>query len=193
MPTKKRRATPYQYEPLVTPGNWRGDELRYAVRLTQIVDDLYQKYSSLKNARTQAAEPEEPTDSDMQSILSAAYPIGSIYLSLNDTDPAELFGGIWEQIKDAFLLTAGDVYTAGETGGESEHTLTVEEMPTHTHPVKSAVAGGNNIGYAKVSASGNVDDPPTMWTTGVATTVGGSQPHNNMPPYLAVYAWKRTA
>ena len=45
---KSKRTIPYQYEPLVTPRGWNGEELRFALRLTQILDDLYQKYSSLK-------------------------------------------------------------------------------------------------------------------------------------------------
>ena len=48
MPTKKRRPTAYQYEPLVTPSTWHGDELRFALRLTQIIDDLYQKYGAVR-------------------------------------------------------------------------------------------------------------------------------------------------
>lgn len=45
---QNRRAVPYQYEPLVTPGGWHGSELQFAIRLTQIVDDLYQKYGALR-------------------------------------------------------------------------------------------------------------------------------------------------
>ena len=61
------------------------------------------------------------------------YPVGSIYLSINSINPGILFGGTWEQIKDSFLLAAGDIHEAGEIGGEETHTLTVEEIPSHTH------------------------------------------------------------
>ena len=67
------------------------------------------------------------------SNYNKIYPIGSIYMSINETNPSELFGGKWERIKDKFLLSAGDNYNAGSTGGEATHTLTENEMPSHTH------------------------------------------------------------
>ena len=67
-------------------------------------------------------------------LLESVYPVGSIYLSINGVNPANLFGfGTWEQIKDRFLLAAGDTYQAGSIGGEAEHTLTELEMPAHDH------------------------------------------------------------
>lgn len=66
-------------------------------------------------------------------LLDAVWPVGSIYLSASEISPETLFGGTWEQVKDRFLLAAGDVYEPGETGGEAQHTLTKAEMPAHTH------------------------------------------------------------
>lgn len=118
-----------------------------------------------------------------------AYPIGSIYMSVNSTSPASLFGGTWEQLEDRFLLGAGTTYTAGDTGGEAKHTLTVDEMPSHTH-----------VQGKKYSTSLGSYSPDAPWTANSGTqydwstsATGGGQPHNNMPPYLAVYMWKRTA
>ena len=110
---------------------------------------------------------------------------------MNSTNPASLFGGTWEQIKDRFLLAAGDAYAAGSTGGEAMHTLTVDEMPAHRHSQRlewSNVTGyGLNTAVVNPSANALVD-------TGIATgSTGNSKPHNNMPPYLAVYMWQRTA
>ena len=62
-----------------------------------------------------------------------AHPVGSLYWSREATDPAELFGGVWRRVKDKFILAAGDGYAAGSTGGEATHTLSVDEMPAHTH------------------------------------------------------------
>lgn len=116
-----------------------------------------------------------------------AYPVGAIYLSVNSTSPATLFGGTWEQLENRFLLGAGSDYTAGATGGEAVHTLTIDEMPSHNHGFKrttSATASGST--WARISSTGDaVDD--------LITNTGGGQAHNNMPPYLAVYMWKRTA
>lgn len=121
-------------------------------------------------------------------ILNMVYPVGSIYMSVNSTSPATLFGGTWEQIKDRFLLGAGDSYTAGSTGGEAMHTLTIGEMPPHSHEGKTY--SGNNWDKKQWtfksiynSAEGSIG----------STNTGGGQPHNNMPPYLVVYVWKRTA
>lgn len=116
-----------------------------------------------------------------------AYPVGAIYLSVNDTDPATLFGGTWERIGGRFLLGADDTYTAGSTGGEAAHTLTIDEMPKHNHGLDNYNASGNATPFLtvqhqdKIGYGGNVQ---TMYT-------GGSQPHNNMPPYLAVFMFKR--
>lgn len=124
------------------------------------------------------------------SILSAAYPVGSIYMSVNSTSPATLFGGTWVQLKDRFLLGAGDTYSNGGTGGEATHTLTVDEIPAHTHPVTLRVKWINGTGNIQ-SANDN-----SFWRdtqTGSTDSAGGGQAHNNMPPYLVVYMWKRTA
>lgn len=79
---------------------------------------------------------------NIKDIINIVYSVGSIYMSVNSTSPASLFGGTWEQIKDRFLLAAGDTYANGSTG---------------------------------------------------SVTTGDSQPHNNMPPYLTVYMWKRVS
>lgn len=126
-------------------------------------------------------------------ILEAVYPVGSIYMSVNSTSPATLFGGTWQAIQGKFLLGAyGNTYKAGSTGGEATHTLTISEMPSHNHAVYYPNAGADDH-----SAPGNYPDGPsdsTYYAVGSYTSSdGGGGAHNNMPPYLAVYIWKRTA
>ncbi len=117
------------------------------------------------------------------------YPVGSIYLSVNSTNPGTIFGGSWEQIKDRFLLACGNSYSNGSTGGESTHKLTINEMPSHNHGFQSGrwfwaeSAGGGEIINSQSETS-------YAFKRGTDNT-GGSQAHNNMPPYLAVYVWKR--
>lgn len=77
-------------------------------------------------------------------LLDLIHPIGSIYTSSNPADPGTLFGGTWVQIKDTFLLTAGDTYQAGTTGGEASHTLSVAEIPSHGHGYSGTTANDNN-------------------------------------------------
>jgi hypothetical protein len=127
--------------------------------------------------------------------FSKIYPVGSIYITANDTNPTDLFGGVWEQIKDRFLLSAGTTYAAGSKGGEATHKLTVNEIPAHKHNVyyKYDNNSADNItaqSWAYVvsnTVNAEKDNGAGMYNT------GGSQSHNNMPPYLAVYVWKRTA
>lgn len=128
---------------------------------------------------------------DISTILSKVYPVGSIYMSVNSASPATLFGGTWERIKDQFLLAAGDKYAAGKTGGEATHKLTENEIPAHRHSIWFPNAGGEQsaaIGYPEAGSK-------NTWYAEASKTAGagGGAAHNNMPPYLTVYVWKRTA
>lgn len=137
-----------------------------------------------------------PSQSDVLQLgdsawltAQGAYPVGAIYLSVTDVNPAALFGGTWERIGGRFLLGADSTYAAGSTGGEATNQLTTAEMPSHNHTLDNHNTTGGTTSFMTVQAndkkgySGNVN---TLYT-------GGNQPHNNMPPYLAVYMWKRTA
>ncbi len=117
----------------------------------------------------------------------AAWPVGSIYMSMIATSPATLFGGTWVQMENRFLLGAGSGYVAGATGGEAEHTLTGNEMPSHYHLLAMNQAGESEYWGPMCSAMQDGD----MFN--MTKPAGGDQPHNNMPPYIAVYMWRRTA
>lgn len=135
-----------------------------------------------------------PSQSDVLQLgdsawltAQGAYPVGAIYLSVTDANPAALFGGTWERVGGRFLLGADSTYAAGSTGGEAAHTLTVDEMPRHNHEVDNLNASGSATPFMTVQAQdkrgfgGNVQ---TMYA-------GGGKAHDNMPPYLAVYMWHR--
>lgn len=125
-------------------------------------------------------------------ILDNVYPVGSIYMSVNSTNPKNLFGGTWEQIQGRFLFGMNSSYPAGSTGGEITHALTIDEMPEHNHTIYYPNAGGPyvkaNIGYPEDSGIN------MTWCAEMCKTAptGGGAAHNNMPPYLSVYIWKRT-
>jgi len=134
-------------------------------------------------------------------ILNAVYPVGSIYMSINSTSPATLFGGRWEAISQGRTLVGvgtgtdinGDSMTwaAEATGGEYLHTLTIDEMPSHNHNVNTIfpfTIGSNRTAVAN-STSNNV----TGTAGDVVLNAGGGQAHNNIQPFFAVYMWKRTA
>lgn len=121
-------------------------------------------------------------------ILNIVYPIGSIYMSVESTSPASLFGGSWTQLQGRFLIGASSSYTAGSTGGEATHVLTVSEMPSHNHWGSARFEYDTKSGtHPSAEKDGiNVNLPETDNT-------GGGAAHNNMPPYLAVYMWKRVS
>lgn len=125
----------------------------------------------------------------VDEILGLVHPVGSIYMSINNVSPATLFGGKWVQIKGRFLLGASDVYKANTTGGEATHALTTDEMPNHQHSIWFPNSGGEQsaeIGYPE-AGSRNTYYAEASKTSGT----GGGAAHNNMPPYLVVYMWRR--
>lgn len=212
------------------------------------------------------------------SIKLALYPVGSIYMSVVNTDPSTFIGGTWVQIQDTFLLAAGNTYSAGNSGGSTEHThdishthtmahthtyahthttpatttgshtLTTAEIPAHTHGSKTLIGTMNPLAWASSASESGIisgsqnhtdrvgnagsnwgDRKYTINATHEHSSVGGGGGHthsqvatttnsqsatvtsaasnattsaasnetsgigSNMPPYLAVYMWKRTA
>lgn len=124
-------------------------------------------------------------------ILDNVYPVGSIYMSVNSTNPKNLFGGTWEQIQGKFLFGMNSNYPAGSTGGEITHKLTQAEMPKHNHIIYTPNAGGPDVGAA--IGFPEVGSTNTWWAAACMTgKTGDNEAHNNMPPYLSVYIWKRT-
>ena len=162
-------------------------------------------------------------DGGNTSLLDTVYPVGSIYLSVNETSPEKLFGGKWEQINGRFLVGQGNNgqsgnnaldLSAGATGGETSHTLSLTEIPSHNHGEKSltgafrplqwgtqstATSGIVSNGSASIDresiGSGSTLGSRTFNINATHThnSNGGGGSHNNLPPYLAVYMWKRTA
>lgn len=126
---------------------------------------------------------------DKANLLDLTYPVGSVYLSVNNTNPSSLFGGTWVEFAKGRTLVGVDTTqtefnTVEKTGGEKEHKLTVEEMPAHTHPSNvSAWGGGSSFTFETSTIKTGRDE-----NTG---SVGGDQPHNNLQPYITCYMWKR--
>ena len=158
--------------------------------------------------------PENPTNGQLffqettaTSLLDLVYPVGAVYISMNQTSPATLFGGTWVQIQGRFLLGADTSYPSGSTGGEAEHILTTDEIPAHKHVQKEYVGGYSgwstqnwpfsSYGYiwskdhALNTTSANFTSAGIAANNGDTLTTGGGQAHNNMPPYFAVYMWYR--
>lgn len=144
--------------------------------------------------------------SDKKTIIDMIYPVGSIYMSVNRTSPKTLFGGTWKQIAGKFLVGVGNGFVVGDSGGSKTHThttgdhvLTTDEMPYHAHNIwypNSAGPTTSEIGYPLTGAK-------NTWCANASHTdeQGGDAAHNhgdtgsasNLPPYIAVWMWKRTA
>ncbi|MBR5303450.1 MAG: hypothetical protein IKU37_01320 [Candidatus Gastranaerophilales bacterium] len=126
------------------------------------------------------------------------FPIGAIYLSINNTNPSTYFGGTWELISQGRTLVGvdendTDFNASQKTGGEKEHTLTIDEMPEHNHGERgyySTNTGVTTGNHGHVRSRNPISSDPLDSSM---ENVGGGQPHNNMPPYFTCYIWCRTA
>lgn len=123
------------------------------------------------------------TTNSWSLAVDLIYPVGSIYISVNPTNPQILFGGNCVQIDQGrFLIASGDNYPVKSTGGEATHTLSIDELPAHDH-------SGTFNGSGTTSTAGA--HTHTFSVTGSTNSRGGNNPHNNFPPYFAVYMWYR--
>ena len=157
-----------------------------------------------------------------KGIFDMVYPVGSIYISVNATNPQTLFGGSWTQLENRFLLGAGSDYSNGATGGADSVSYTPEgtntgtaitkaQMPSHSHDttVKIKIASASNTGSGSTYQVYPGKEDGTIYNTSNPVTVssgetGSGKTHTHtftgtkatiktMPPYLVVYMWKRTA
>ena len=129
------------------------------------------------------------------NIFDLIYPVGSFYISAKSTNPATLFGGTWKQIQGKFLLGMSSSYPAGSSGGEETHQLTVSEMPSHQHRFGVGITGkiSDYLGGSEAAYGIEPGDTTKTGSNYYTNSIGGDAAHNNMPPYLSVYIWKRTA
>ena len=153
-----------------------------------------------------------------QEVKDMLYPLGSIYISVSGTNPSQLFGGTWVSFgMGRTLLGVGTVeandndhngnVSDGEKvisrveakGGEYAHTLSINEMPNHSHRTTigyaRAYSNEKGFGLVKGTSNGFVDrvaiiSPNYNYELPVGS-VGGSVEHNNVQPYISVYMWKR--
>ena len=149
----------------------------------------------LTQETTERKQEDAIITASIEDYWKTIYPVGSIYISTSQTfNPQTTWGGSWRKTANGrCLIGANNTYPLGSTGGEATHTLTVNEMPAHAH-YKARVdwyddLQTNGIAANTVAQSNLKCDGPNNKTS----STGGSQAHNNMQPYLAVYIWERTA
>lgn len=133
----------------------------------------------------------------MNYNLLNSYPVGAIYQSWNSTSPSSLFGGQWTPITEKFLYCSN---SAGGTGGASSVTLNVNQMPSHSHKFRANASDGALLNTVVVTdASKTTKSGADFWSAGGTVFnasiayEGGGQSHENMPPYVRCYAWRRHA
>lgn len=134
------------------------------------------------------------------SYLDLVYPIGSIYMSVNSTNPSTLFGGTWERIEGKFLLGADSTYIAGSTGGKNKVTLSANIGACNSNVGTIGYIAEGRTAYQATHGAGLVPNTGSTnsfnnWNHSVPVTEywENSRDVNIMNPYLAVYMWKRIA
>lgn len=166
----------------------------------------YVDFDSLNEIITSLQKRVEEVEDKMTSIENC-YPIGSVYISVNNINPGTALGfGTWEQIKDRFLLAAGSTYTGGDTGGSATVALSKTQVPAVTgtiamhsqgiattiHDVLGCFSSGLTNSNKYRAGGGEVSGAPSIGRIDF-NNGGTGAAHNNMPPYLVVNIWKRVS
>ena len=172
--------------------------------------EYYDKVSELENKVDEVS---------VSTIVEKVYPVGSIYMTFKDDNPADLFGGEWVKLSNTFLFASGSK-NVDTTGGSEKVTLTVDQIPSHTHTQNAHSHGGGGsknilVTNGNIAVNGTKRKLPaegssnhivyapqncvieqyryTENATASNNYTGGGQSHDNMPPYLVVNMWRRRA
>lgn len=170
----------------------------------QDVYDGFGNKSALKIGRDSVDVDGTLGDDFKDAIADAIYPVGSVIFSTGNDNPGSRFAGTtWVQIAEGrFIAGVGTGTDAGteqatiaegdDTTGRYSHTLTTDEIPPHTHPIKNSsdLGSDNNINYYGDWGNPNSLDQPSPL---LPDATGGGNSHNNIPPAFGMYVWKRTA
>ena len=127
------------------------------------------------------------------NVFLKTYPVGSIYISTSSTNPSTIYGGTWERYGQGKTLVGlneseSEFSTVNKIGGEKTHTLTISEMPRHTHSLYMN-SGTDDLSRGFWLVQDAV--PVSTSRANITEYEGWSQPHNNLQPYITVYMWKR--
>lgn len=124
---------------------------------------------------------------NFNEVLNLIYPVGAIIIKDSDTDYSNYLGFSWQKVFAGKTLVGldasdSDFNLIGKTGGEKTHTLTIDEMPSHSHKLAWQYSGTSGTTSAVLAYDGNEY---------AVSSRGGDQAHNNLQPYEVVAFWKR--
>jgi hypothetical protein len=144
---------------------------------------------------------EDCKEAAKRAALLAANPVGKLWASDDPTSPASIMGGTWEQIKDRFILAAGDTYAAGSTGGSVNHNHSIGDMFAAAYLIGSYVDYhySGNVAWSpnyKNTIPGGISNTETSsisYSSGITVYGSPTKEAGNLPPYIAMYVWKRVA
>ena len=179
------------YNGTEVPDGW--EEVKNENHLVMRIRKVYK--SSVPEGKIMNTKSDSVNDTySCAKVVDIIYPVGSIYMSVNSTNPQVLFGGTWVawgagRAPVGVNTSETEFNTVEKTGGEKTHTLSVNEIPSHKHSVGTWYGGSGSSDF-KINAAAGDASPKGGDTSG---NTGGNQAHNNLQPYITCYMWKRTA
>ena len=181
--------------------DWNERENAINLKITGVSNDLSNfKTETDTKFTTTKEELTSLINTTIDNTINSIYPIGSVCISLTETNPGTYLKGIWEQFGQGRTLigvgtgndgTDSQTFSAGSVGGEYKHKLIVDEMPDHNHTRGTMVSAMEKSGYGlKINGDGFLDRA-MIAGQGETGDKGGDASHNNVQPYITVYFWKR--
>lgn len=181
--------------------DWKEKENAINLKITGVSNDLSNfKTETDTNFTTTKEELTSLINTTIDNTINSIYPIGSVYISLTETNPGTYLKGIWEQFGQGRTLigvgtgddgTDRQTFTADSIGGEYNHKLTVDEMPGHNHERGTMPCAQERSGYGLAINGDGFLDRVMINGNGETGNKGGDTSHNNVQPYITVYFWKR--
>lgn len=178
---------------------------------SDIADTLDYNRADMALSARQGRALKQMLSSIKKEMMLEAHPVGSLYWSMEATDPSKLFGGTWEQIKDKFILSCGDTYANGSTGGSTTHNHKYGAMVLDYY--YTTISRGDNVtglldyqedGSYSVTSHTFIDQTTRNLNGGDTASTkaaisdrrlmqANTTTESNLPPFIVAYCWKRTA
>ena len=187
------------YENAQTAADAAAEASRVSAYVQGIVDEGLGPYYYTKTEADNLFAPKNNTytKTEIDGMLLALFPIGSVYITITNMNPGNFIGGTWASFGNGRVLMGegtgedtnglSQTFTGGTEGGEYTHTLSVNEIPAHNHSFYRFYSNGEDTG---LSSERRENARRTHINT---TSTGGGQAHNIVQPYVVVYFWRRIA